>query len=105
MNELGREALVKAAMDGVPQAFGSYAFGKARCGLGVLGDAIGVTLMSPHVLRGFRRVLDAFDLQCRFVTCPECGERRPGEADLIAHLNDDHKFDFLAIANKVPATP
>lgn len=106
MNARGRDALVKAALDGVPQAFGTYDDGAGRCGLGVLGAAIGVSLMGPGVMAGERAVCQAFDLQRGSVSCPECGGplRWHGEDGLIAHLNDHHRLDFAAIANKMPVT-
>lgn len=41
------------------------------------------------------------------VLCPECGivtDTCAGEWNLITHLNNDHGFDFLTIANKMPDT-
>ena len=96
MNEAAREKLIRAQMAGVEQVKGRLGEGKALC-------AIGVLLNWENW-----RMAHWKDLETRWgvsfsqaVPCPECGERRR-EANLIAHLNDEHEFDFLTIARKMP---
>lgn len=89
-------------MDGVPQAFGGFVRGDALCALGVLGRAIGLDLRGCCVYPS--TIDDQFALVQRERRCPVCGATTIHEGHLIAHLNDEHRLDFLAIANKLPVS-
>lgn len=104
MNEKGHGALVKAGLDGVPQAFGKIMDGEKRCAFGVLGDSLGVPLTTNTSIsdREMDPVFDEYDISAGSPRqCPECGEELTSECSLIIHLNDTHKFDFLTIARKL----
>ena len=98
MNASAAAALVKAAMDGVPQIKGQlFSPNGGRCAMGVLWDA-------GLALRG-RAGLDH-----EVAGCPECGATTQmwnagdpinTERDLVVHLNNDHGWGFLDIASKL----
>jgi hypothetical protein len=94
MNDKGREALVKAALDGVEQTFGAFMQDEKRCAVGVLMEAAG----NPQFLSA---VNVSFDLRDGPQACPACDESGWSEMNLIMHLNDAHRFDFLTIARKL----
>ena len=105
MNQRAVDALVGAAMRGVPQIkdkFGDDAGG--RCVMGVLLDSAGM-LEQTGRLRAECTIYDImgmFGLSYDAVECPECGvECHAGEDDLLMHLNDTHEWDFLSIARKL----
>lgn len=101
MNERGVEVLVSAAMRGVKQIKGSLAHNDARCGHGVLREALGFDLserlrqIEPEYLSAY-----GFDLSTERV-CAECGEVLANEVGYLTHLNDEHDYDFLALARKL----
>ena len=105
MKAWAREVLIQAALDGVPQAFGTIEQERAdgtvaRCARGVLQAAV------------YGRWSEgAAGLDWPIATtypdhrCPECGREfhaTAAEWQLVNHYNDDHHFDFLTIAQKMP---
>jgi hypothetical protein len=110
MNAWGREVLIRAALDGVPQ---SYALMKeerwdgtiAYCARGLLQEAIHDKCGDGDGAAAMNRLLLDYYPDER---CPECGlqfKRGAEEFQLAVHYNDDHRFDFLTIAQKMPVTP
>ncbi len=107
MNERGRQALIDAALKGVPQHFGAFSDGgDGLCALGVLAKACGWTGKDPETVDTdtWMRLEQEFELDQTFRThrplrC-ECGLGFNNESTLIAHLNDMHHLDFIGIANK-----
>jgi hypothetical protein len=101
MNERGAEVLEAAAMKGTKQIKGRRSDGlDGYCALGILDAA------------RTRNVRQEFGLTTPVSGCPECGAMvhpgpyNPGmpiadEDSLIAHLNNDHDWDFLTIARKL----
>lgn len=97
MNEQGVEALVNAQMQGVKQAFGAFISGNgARCAAQVLRDAACRAWTFP-LIEG------VYELRAS-VECPECGWVM-GEGQMICHLNDDHRYDFIKIARTLGEVP
>ena len=106
MNEKAAEVLVSAALAGVSQTTGVFVSGRARCALGVLGEAAGLNL--EFVSDYPSEIFDLYELRARRA-CPACSACSdvppfPHEAALIVHLNDGHGWDFLTIARKVDVT-
>ena len=101
MNTKAREALVAAALSGRPQIRGRYhrEDGLGDCALGILHE-----LDPSHTLLicGVENHA-AIGLTDTPVKCPVEGcQRRLREVGLVAHLNDEHEWDFLTIARKFP---
>jgi hypothetical protein len=94
MNQECRDSLRKAALLGVKQAYGRLEDNAGGyCALGWLNQDVPMAL-GPLFNR-------------RWTTpCPLC-ETFPGpipstELGFMVHLNDTHRLDFLAIAEKMP---
>jgi hypothetical protein len=99
MNEKAVEVLVDAALRGVPQARGSFVSGEARCALGVLGEAMGLSMVSETF---YPCALSAhYEMRFHRMRCPVCHKEQFAEDRLVAHLNDAHEWDFLTIARKL----
>lgn len=95
MNDLARETLIQAGLTNVPQAFGYFRDGKAKCALGVLG--FGEFMFNPQ----FRDLCERYDLDVeQEIKCLECSVSC-NEFSLLMHYNDSHHFDFLTIARKM----
>jgi hypothetical protein len=104
MNERGLDALVQAALAGQKQIFGSMNDRRGGlCALGVLAQAAGV--LDEPIGHRFSVIAAAYDLHgARKCPLSECSRRDPwrmSEAELIVHLNDHHRWDFLTIARKL----
>lgn len=97
MNELARDALRKHALMGTKQIRGSLKSEEGGlCALGVLAAE------SPLAISVSSNSFDSYwGLTPKSQSCPICGGPGISECWLIVHLNDDHKLDFLAIANKL----
>jgi hypothetical protein len=100
MNQAGRDALRAAGLAGVPQLQGQLR-DKAggRCAFGVLEDACG---QATQGLIGFYGMGIA-----PIHRCPLCKSEKPHlrrEGNLMLHLNDRHRCDFLKIADLMPVT-
>ena len=95
MNERGRQVLIDAAMTGVRQI--KYRLTDETggfCALGIL----------YYALKWAADPTEDFDLGGKVSAC-SCGAQcLRNEADLMVHYNNDHGFDFLTIANKMPVT-
>ena len=101
MNEQAREALLTAAMNGTPQIKGNLRDLKGGfCAMGVLCDTFGLDNLAVDA--GLNQMVDG---------CPECGATTQTwhagnliatETSLVIHFNNDHGFDFLTIARKMP---
>ena len=97
MNGKAADVLRQAQMDGVPQIKGHYGSSLTTgvCGLGALGFRDDTSPLET------RRLIREYGLEPAG-DCPQCNRRFfHNQADLIAHLNDDHGFDFITIANKL----
>ena len=95
MKQIYRDALRKAALDGVTQVFGVMATdenGKqGLCAMGVLMIQDSDTLF-----------LD-LGVRAGTINCPlSCGYLEQSRLNVLVHLNDFHRLDFLAIAEKMP---
>jgi len=95
MNDLAREVLVKAALDGVRQAKGTYRTKNgALCAFGVLFEAMDCQwLESPNggyvaFIAGTGTVMSRYDISQE-------------EAQEIIEANDKKGWDFLTIARKI----
>jgi hypothetical protein len=101
MNERGRDALIQAALAGRPQAIGHiYDRQHGHCALGILADDAGLLDKMMPDLVSIASLATIYDL-AGLRPCPTgCGYRAI-EVDLIAHLNDQHHWDFLSIAHKL----
>jgi hypothetical protein len=97
VNDRAREVLIQAAMNGLRQITGrAFDADDGRCALGALWEAL------PDKSHFAMQRVYELDM-ARDTECPECGKRQyAGEVGLIEHLNDDHRFDFLTIARKMP---
>jgi len=111
MNEIARGILVAAALQGVPQIYGQAARGRGRCALGVLAEACNELRTGEDVIgnktswiEDHQWMAHRFDFAAR-ATCIYCCyglfNVLASEEDVIAHMNDDHKCDFLEIARKL----
>ena len=104
MNKLAKDILMAAAMRGQKQTYEMYEDEEGLCALGVLGFRFN---QSDAAREGLKKRF-ALRSNVEDVACPECGrsgEERAAAAQqisLLVHLNDDHRFDFLTIANKMP---
>jgi hypothetical protein len=115
MNSKGREVLLRAALTGQAQAFGVMRELRpdgsvALCAMGVLYDelrAAGIPVRDERVtIHPFGMGFLGQSLG-RTPRCPECRrhfDQWMNEAALVHHLNDDHRLDFIGIANKLPVT-
>lgn len=106
MNTKAREALVAAALSGRLQITGRFhreGVDAGDCALGILHE-----LDPPHnPLCCSRTALSpanhVIGLSNTKHGCPVKGcTVYIGEASLVVHLNDQHKWDFLTIARKFP---
>jgi len=98
MTRAAREALIQAALDGVPQLIGRLFDGRGGyCALGVLEKL-------SDEQTGLSTPVNA---------CPICGATEEtyhngyeirNEGALLVHYNNDHLFDFLTCANKMPVS-
>ena len=93
MNDLARETLTQAALDGVRQIKGWFKDDRGGfCALGVL---------KFNLLCVEKWCVEKYGLSAPCMECPECGALYT-EPGLVVHLNDDHNWDFLMIASKFP---
>jgi hypothetical protein len=107
MNQRGRDALVAAALAGQRQIVGTMSDGHGGlCAMGVLAAAARV--LDAKTGHRFAVVATLYDLNDALIyECAEAACRRWGppvkmsEADLVVHLNDHHRWDFLTIARKL----
>ena len=107
MNRKAYDLLVAAALRGQKQAYGQYEDEDGGlCALGVLGWRRAMPASSLEEEMQFARACAQRVGLYRspLTACPECASTRTTETNLLIHLNDDHKFDFLTIANKMPIT-
>lgn len=101
MNQLGRDLLIAAALNGTPQIIGKYVNDAGgMCALGVLGFRLGEEDLG-RASEESRRLEIKFDLRAGDAECVVCQADLGDETALILHYNDLHKLDFLAIANKL----
>lgn len=102
MNDVARNKLVQAQLDGVNQIRYHYSKSDGKCAMGVLGFRVNDNVVQRSQL--FKEYGFNFDdVGYMKLSCPgECGKRFTLEADLVVHLNDDHEWDFLTIARKMP---
>jgi hypothetical protein len=92
MNELAREALVTAALKGVPQIKGHYRDlngGPGRCAMGVIYENAGLLFSNQNV-----------DKSANFVLLDKYGITLEDWQDIV-DANDDKGWDFLTIARKI----
>ena len=94
MNDLGKDRLVEAALNGVPQITGRYATEAGFCALGVLG------IREEEM--GVGQFCAKYGLSMARINCLTCNRSFLHEFDLVIHMNDDHGMDFLTIARKLP---
>ena len=98
MNERAREALVDAALRGVPQIKGVYTLYESRCAVGVLYDAV----KKETGLKGAR-----YDVPCGPLPdniselVMRWAEMTEDELEYMICANDDLGWDFLTIARKI----
>lgn len=99
MNGKAADMLRKAQMDGVPQIKGHYGSSLTTgvCGLGALGFREEISVRQTRAL--MKKY--SLDGHAGHAVCPECGCGFSNQASVIAHMNDNHGFDFITIANKL----
>ena len=104
MNQLAKDALRKAWLDGTPQIRGRLFDSQGgMCAWGVLGAALGC-MTEVTFWSSVTRIYKTYDVQYnRLVPCPSCTETHI-ECNLVVHLNNDHGFDFGKIAELMPIT-
>lgn len=115
MNERGREALVQAALSGRRQIFGEFHEYQpdGDCAVGVLHRALGrwhwwhpIHWFQPvPFLACLKKIDRVFGLAQTGAVCERCqspGKSWWSEMNLLLHLNDGHRADFLEIARKAP---
>lgn len=97
MNSKAADALRQAALSGMPQVKYAQDDGNGgHCAVGaismaLIGQCYDYWTLAP--LAGFKPTA---------MYCPVCKSHQSrNEGWLIAHLNNDHSWDFLTIANKL----
>ena len=104
MNQLAKDVLRKAWLDGTPQIKGRLFDGQGgMCAWGVLGAALGYTtgITFYASLSMIRRTYNL--LSARRVPCSFCAKTYD-EGGLLVHWNNDHGFDFGKIAELMSLT-
>lgn len=101
MNQRGRDVLIQAALEGRPQwrshsKHPSSAEYDSTCAMLLL------MRLSPQSFLSLYGMMKDFGLSSDPQRCPVCDQGCRTEFALGVHLNDDHGFDFLTIANKMP---
>ncbi len=96
MNDIARDKLVQAALDGVPQIKDSYATTEGVCGLGALGYR--PASLGNHALDVLYAMREHVLFQCPL----GCAEEILSDRGIISHFNDIHDMSFLDIARKMP---
>ena len=103
MNDLAREKLIEAAMNGTPQITRSFKTDLGLCALGVLGYNYAQSYHQQMTL-DLLYELNA-NAKCPFLGTDEdvfdCHSSMFTERHVVAHLNDIHKMTFLDIARKL----
>jgi hypothetical protein len=101
MNEEMRETLREAALKGVRQLIGTSWDGTgAYCGLGWLQIRLGATADREMV-----KPVDGCHLCGATVHTFHRGRSITTQGDLLVHLNNDHRLDWLGLAEKMPVDP
>jgi hypothetical protein len=99
MIRAARERLREAAVAGVRQIHGGRLDGHGgRCAMGVL--------VEPHPLlksRPLGQIIGPRSIVGDWAVCPMCAVMGDEEF-LVIHLNDEHRLDFLGIAEKMPVS-
>mgnify|MGYP001558744460 CR=1 FL=1 len=104
MNQLAKDVLRKAWLDGTPQIKGRLFDGQGgMCAWGVLGAALGYTTgITFYASLGMIRRTYSLS-SARYVPCPFCA-KTCDEGSLLVHLNNEHDLDFGKIAELMPIT-